>query len=176
MDKNYKKKIDKEYKEYKLRQEKNPILATAVNLVHHRNYDPTKTDKQNQTTFYYTRAKEINDEMISKLKEFVDNNLAINPNLKFVLHCRAGKSRSAAVGIYLAKKIGQYTEDFLSEYGDQIKMPRMKDNGKRSNKYPHQNVLNGLSSKEGWDNDKKKPAAERWWYPEMINYLEKNGK
>lgn len=175
-DKNYKEKVDKEYKEYKLRQEKNPVAATAVNVVHHRNYDPTKTDKQNQRTFYYTRAKEINDEMMARLKDFVDKNLAINSNLKFVLHCRAGQSRSAAIGIYLANKIGQYSEDFLSEYSEQFKLPIKKNSGERSKKYPHQKVLNGLSHKEGWDNGKKKPAAERWWYPEMIKYLEKNGK
>ena len=130
--------------------------------------------------FYYGHGKNVNDELINRLKEFVDSNLAMNPNIKFVLHCRAGQSRSAAVGVYLAKKIGQYTEDFLSEYGDQIKMPRMKDNGKRSKSYPHQNMLNGLSRAEGWQDLSGKrqatKAAERWWYPEMMNYLEKNGK
>jgi protein-tyrosine phosphatase len=132
--------------------------------------------------FYYTHAKGINDELISRIKNFVDDNLSINPDVKFVIHCRAGQSRSGALGVYLAKKVGQYTEDFLSEYGDQIKLPRMKDNGKRSKSYPHQDLLNGLSKAEGWkDLNGKLPsvnssAPERWWYPEMLKYLEKNNK
>ena len=79
----------------------------------------------------------------------------------------------------MANKIGQYTEEFLSEYGDQIKMPIKKDNGERSKRYPHQNMLNGLSKAEGWkdlSNKSDKTAADRWWYQQMINYLEKNGK
>ena len=130
--------------------------------------------------FYYGHGKKVNDEIINRLKNFVDYNLSINKDVKFIVHCRAGQSRSAAVGIYLARKIGQYTEEFLSEYGDQIKMPRMKDNGKRSKSYPHQNILNGLSKAEGWEDLTRKrkatKAAERWWYPEMMNYLDKNNK
>ena len=130
--------------------------------------------------FYYKHGKGVDDKIINRLKKFVDDNLALNPNVKFVLHCRAGQSRSGAVGVYLARKIGQYSEEFLSEYGDQIKMPRMKDNGKRSKSYPHQNMLNGLSKAEGWEDLSGKrqatKAAERWWYPEMMNYLEKYGK
>lgn len=170
----------------------NPMNVTAVAL-RKNEMKPEIWDELNQKSlekkgepykgkkvFYYGHGKNVNDELINRLKDFVDKNLATNPNLKFVLHCRAGQSRSGAVGVYLAKKIGQYTEDFLSEYGDQIKMPRMKDNGKRSKSYPHQNMLNGLSRAEGWQDLTGKrqatKAAERWWYPEMMNYLEKNNK
>ena len=139
-----------------------------------------KKPYEGKKTFYYTHAKGITEELIGRIKEFVDRNLSINPNVKFVIHCRAGQSRSAALGVYLAKKVGQYTEDFLSEYGDQIKLPIKKANGDRSGRYPHQDLLNDLSRAEGWQDLSGKrqatKAAERWWYPEMMNYLEKNGK
>jgi protein-tyrosine phosphatase len=161
----------------------NPMNLTAVSL----RKPEVKPEVWNQLgykdtakkTFYYGHGKGVDENIINRLKTFVDNNLAFNPDVKFVVHCRAGQSRSAAVGVYLANKIGQYTKEFLSEYGDQIKMPIKKDNGERSKRYPHQNMLNGLSKAEGWkdlSNKSDKTAADRWWYQQMINYLEKNGK
>lgn len=170
----------------------NPMNVTAVAL-RQNEMKPEIWDELNQKSlqkkgepykgkkvFYYGHGKSVDETIINRLKKFVDNNLAKSKDVKFVIHCRAGQSRSAAVGIYLANKIGQYSEEFLSEYGDQIKMPRIKDNGKRSKSYPHQNMLNGLSKAEGWKDLSGKrqasKAAERWWYPQMMNYLEKNGK
>ena len=55
-----------------------------------------------------------------------------------------------------------------------------KGNLKYINGSDEQDLLNDLSRAEGWQDLTGKrqasKAAERWWYPEMIKYLEKNGK
>ena len=80
------------------------ISATAVKLSPHEN-------RYNKNfCFYYTDGEDFTSDKAYRLKDFVDSNLERNPSVKFVIHCMQGKSRSAAVGSYIAKKINQFSD------------------------------------------------------------------
>ncbi len=139
--------------------------ATAVKLSSSEN----KYGK-NGFTFYYENGCDFTNEMGLRLKKFVDDNISRNPNIKFIIHCMQGKSRSAAIGIYVAKKINQLTDDFLSEYDNgeesQINIGISK---KGQPKYPHKNVMTRMGEIEGW-NKSKDDTKNQWFYNTLVNH------
>lgn len=66
--------------------------------------------------FKYAGAKGFSVEMADRTNDFIEANLQVNPGVKFIIHCRMGQSRSAAMGYYIAKRIKANIEEFLSEY------------------------------------------------------------
>lgn len=120
----------------------------------------------------YTGGQPITMEMIIDLKKFVETNLSINPNVKFIIHCRYGESRSAAVGICIAKKINQFNDDFLSDYDDLNDNSNPKNQfikiSQRSgkNKHPHKEVLK-LFSKAEKDNGDKSWSGD--WHVDLFS-------
>lgn len=80
------------------------------------NNDYKKMPKLDRGTFRYPNAKGFSIVMADQTNDFIENNLNQNPNVKFVIHCRMGQSRSGAMGYYLAKKLKLNIEEYLSEY------------------------------------------------------------
>lgn len=120
--------------------------------------------------FYYTNGEDFTDDKASKLKNFVDNNLNKNQNVKFIIHCMQGKSRSAAVGIYIANKVKQFTDEMLSEYDiDNDSQFNIGISKKGQPKYPHRNLMNKMGELEGW-NKKNEPSKNQWYYKKLINH------
>lgn len=116
-------------------------------------------------TFYYKGGQDFTTEIANRLKTFVDNNLSYGNNVHFIIHCKQGKSRSAAIGSYVARKINQFTDEFLSEYDDEengVSQFNMGVGRKGEPKYPHQNVMNRMGDLEGWN--KSKDVKDQWWY------------
>ena len=116
-------------------------------------------------TFYYKGGQDFTTEIANRLKTFVDNNLSYGDNVHFIIHCKQGKSRSAAIGSYVARKINQFTDEFLSEYDDEengVSQFNMGVGRKGEPKYPHQNVMNRMGDLEGWN--KSKDVKDQWWY------------
>lgn len=139
--------------------------ATAVKL------SPHETRNGKSTTFYYENGADFTDEMAHRLKGFVDNNLEADPNVKFVIHCKQGKSRSAAIASYVANKIGQFTDDFLSEYDNEEGESQFNIGMSRKGqpKYPHKNIMTKMGGIEGWSSPKK-DTKEQWFYDRLINH------
>lgn len=122
--------------------------------------------------FYYTNGADFTNEIAQRLKKFVDYNLSLSPDVKFVIHCKQGKSRSAAIGSYVAKKIGQFTDTFLSEYDkDGESQFNIGMSKKKQPKYPHKNVMTKMGEIEGWSNPKK-DTKEQWFYNTLVNHPE----
>lgn len=122
--------------------------------------------------FYYENGADFTNDMAQRLKRFTDYNISKNPNVKFIIHCKQGKSRSAAIGSYVANKIGQFTDEFLSEYDNngtsQFNIGMSK---KKQPKYPHKNVMTKMGEIEGWSNPKK-DTKQQWFYDTLINHPE----
>lgn len=121
--------------------------------------------------FYYTNGEDFTNDKAFKLKKFVDVNLSVNPNVKFIIHCKQGKSRSAAVGIYISSKIKQFSDEMLSEYDidDNNSQFNIGVNRRGQPKYPHKNVMNKLGAIEGW-NKETEPSRNQWYYDILINH------
>lgn len=133
--------------------------ATAVKLSSHEN-------KYNKSfTFYYTNGEDFTDDKAQRLKQFVDNNISQNPGVKFIIHCMQGMSRSAAVGMYIANKVGEFTHDMLSEYDidDNTSQIKIGADRKGNPKYPHKNVMTKMGELEGW-NKAKDDTKKQWFY------------
>ena len=92
---------------HRLKQANHPLLNQVFVI---------RTQNKHGFCFYYENGEDFTDDKAAKLKSFVEDNLNANEEVKFIIHCMQGKSRSAAVGSYIANKIGQFNDDFLSEY------------------------------------------------------------
>lgn len=77
---------------------------------------PGRINDRGSYKFEYDNAIPFTDEMANKLVDFVEYNMKLNDDVRFIIHCRYGKSRSVAVGCYVAKKINEFNDDFLSDY------------------------------------------------------------
>lgn len=67
--------------------------------------------------FSYPNAKAFSVELAEKAHSFIEDNISnSNGDIKFVIHCREGKSRSAAMGYYIAKRLKLDIQKYLSEY------------------------------------------------------------
>lgn len=120
--------------------------------------------------FYYTNGEDFTDDKAFKLKKFVDFNLSKNPNVNFVIHCMQGRSRSAAVGLYIANKIKQFTDEMLSEYDiDNDSQFNIGISKKGQPKYPHKNLMNKMGEIEGW-NKENEPSKNQWYYSTLIQH------
>lgn len=89
---------------------------TSVACTVNPNVDKSYLPNIKHNHFKYEDAIGFDIEMADKANDFIEDNLSINPNIKFIIHCRAGKSRSAAMGYYIAKRLKTNIEEYLSEY------------------------------------------------------------
>jgi len=139
--------------------------ATAVKL------SPGENRFGKSMTFYYQGGKDFTNEMANELKTFVDNNLTFGENVKFIVHCHQGKSRSGAIGCYIANKINQFTDDFLGEYDldDEKSQINIGMSTKGQPKYPHKNVMSKMGEVEGWSKAKD-DTNKQWFYDRLINH------
>ena len=120
--------------------------------------------------FYYTDGEDFTDDKAMRLKKFVDDNLSLNFNVKFIIHCMQGKSRSAAVGMYIANKIGQFNDDFLSEYDNEDESQfNIGASKKGTPKYPHKNVMTKMGELEQWSKPKAQSKGQ-WFYDKLVNH------
>ncbi len=134
---------------------------TAVNLQPHETRGGVKG-----TRFYFKDGKDFTKDIATRLKDFVDDNISQGSDVKFVIHCKQGRSRSAAIGAYVAKKINQFTDVFFDEYDDEESGRSQFNMGvgrKGEPKYPHQNTMNRLGDVEGWNKENDGPK-DQWWY------------
>lgn len=89
---------------------------TAVKSKIKPNIDKSYLPNIHSNHFKYENAIGFDIKMANKANDFIEDNLTINPNVKFIIHCRAGQSRSAAMGYYIAKRLKINIEEYLSEY------------------------------------------------------------
>lgn len=113
-------------------------------------------DNQHLSGFKYpaTDKSFFTDEMAAKVRNFV--NKFKGQNIKFVIHCTEGMSRSAAIGYYIAKKTKQNIESFFSEYETYKDGKHQFKVGAGSKGAPHYTnslVLDKMGNAEGWDKD-----------------------
>lgn len=66
--------------------------------------------------FKYQNAKGFSMAMAHQADDFIESNIEMNPNVKFVIHCRMGQSRSGAMGYYIAQRLKLDIQKYLSEY------------------------------------------------------------
>lgn len=132
---------------------------------------PSETrNGQKGTRFYFRDGKDFTPDLAKRLKKFTDGNLSANPDTRFIIHCKQGQSRSAAIGIYIARKIGQLSNEFLSEYDNEERNQFNIGVGRKGEpKYPHQNVMNRMGDIEGWNREQDSPKYQ-WWYDTIRNH------
>lgn len=98
--------------------------VTAVALSPHEwrdGHDATKLPNVSSKGFKYAGAKGFSIEMAEQADDFIEDNIQKNPDIKFVIHCRAGQSRSAAMGYYIAKRLKLDIAKYLQEYDREYK-------------------------------------------------------
>lgn len=78
--------------------------------------DLTKHPNVSSKGFKYNNAKGFSMALAHKADDFIEQNIQNNPNVKFVIHCRMGQSRSGAMGYYLAQRLKVDIQKYLSEY------------------------------------------------------------
>lgn len=71
---------------------------------------------KNRSKFSYPNAKAFSMELAERSDEFIENNIANNLDVKFIIHCRQGRSRSAAMGYYIAKRLKIDINKYFAEY------------------------------------------------------------
>ena len=119
--------------------------------------DYNKFPNYSKETFRYPNAKGFSMDMADKADEFIENNISNNPNVKFIIHCRMGQSRSGAMGYYIAKRLKLNIEDYLSEY-EVEKSFTNKENGEIRNEKGSQFRL-GVNRKGGIDTMNNRVSA-----------------
>jgi ribosomal protein S4E len=72
--------------------------------------------KRGKWQMNYTGGKGFSVEMAEQAEDFIEANIQKNPEVKFVIHCKEGKSRSAAMGYYIANKLKIDIVKYLQEY------------------------------------------------------------
>ena len=130
--------------------------TTCVNL------SPEETQSGKKDKFFYAGGKGFAMDDAKKIQAFVNECISNNNNVVFIIHCRQGTSRSAAVGEYCVRKISQVKntnwEDDMTNYFDEHWID--KNNGKhqfrigygsKGPRYPHKNSLGDLGGLEGWN-------------------------
>lgn len=113
-------------------------------------------DNQHLNGFMYkaTDKSFFTKEMAQKVQEFI--NRFNNKNVKFIIHCTEGMSRSAAIGYYIARKTKQNIENFFSEYETYKNGKHQFKVGAGSKGAPHyvnSLVLDKMGEIEGWETD-----------------------
>ena len=71
---------------------------------------------KNHKGFKYQNPKFFDDNLGRKLIDFINENININQNVKFIIHCRQGASRSAAIGTFIMNYLNHDLEKFYDEY------------------------------------------------------------
>jgi hypothetical protein len=114
------------------------------------------SDNQHLNGFKYpaTNKSFFTNEMAIKVQNFV--NKFEGKNIKFIIHCTEGMSRSAAIGYYIAKKTKQNIESFFSEYEtyrDGKHQFKVGAGSKGAPHYVNSLVLDKMGDVEGWNKD-----------------------
>jgi hypothetical protein len=136
-----------------------------------------KGEPRRKTMFYsYPNGIDFNDEIAEKINNFVNENISVNPMVKFIIHCRAGASRSAGIGTFIANIKQEIYND--KEYVQKFFKEHVKDDGspqfdigvdkKGTIKLPHQKEMKKLGALRGWN--KENDDSYLQWY--MNHFLD----
>lgn len=71
---------------------------------------------KNHKGFKYQNPKFFDDNLGRKLITFINKNINKNKNVKFIIHCRQGASRSAAIGTFIMDYLKYDLDEFYNEY------------------------------------------------------------
>ncbi len=132
--------------------------------------------RQRSFYFSYPDGKDFDDDIAEQLDNFISKNIEINPNVKFIIHCRAGASRSAGIGIFIAKikqmiyQDKDYMQKFFKEHmvDDGKSQFDIKIDRKGNASYPHQKEMKKLGARKGWNKEKDDTYLQ--WY--MDDFLD----
>ena len=117
--------------------------------------------KTSARSFAYKGAVGFNEDMARELKQFVESQLSYGKDVKFIVHCRQGASRSAAIGTYITKKIGDDINSFLgAHHTEDNQQFRIGAGRKGEPKRMNSRVLDYVGKEEGWDDG---------WYKDPID-------
>ena len=139
----------------------------------------TQTGNQRVKAYPYEYGGGIafNDEIANKINSFVDDNINKNPNVKFIIHCRAGASRSAGIGTFIAHIKQEIYND--KEYVIKFFKEHIKDDGspqfdigynakKKTIKLPHQKEMKKLGALRGWNKENDNTYVQ-WYINHFLN-------
>jgi protein-tyrosine phosphatase len=129
--------------------------------------------------FSYLDGRDFDDEMANRVNNFISDNIERNPYVKFIIHCRAGASRSAGIGTFVAKikeeiyQDKEYAEKFFREHVIDDGSPQFdigaSRKGERVNiKLPHQKEMKRLGSLRGW-NKYTDDTYNQWYIDNFLN-------
>ncbi len=137
---------------------------------------PDGTPRRRTYYYHYKDGIDFNDEIAEKINNFVNSNINVNPNVKFIIHCRAGASRSAGIGTFIANIKQEIYND--KEYVQKFFKEHVKDDGspqfdigidrKGTIKLPHQKEMKKLGALRGWN--KENDDSYLQWY--MNHFLD----
>jgi hypothetical protein len=157
----------------------NGVTGGAISL--DRLNDRYRLNKQGQPRtksykFNYHDGKDFDDKVAEQLDTFITDNINMNPNVKFIIHCRAGASRSAGIGIFIAKikqEIYQdknYMQKFFKEHMKSDGTPQfdIKTDHRGNASYPHQKEMKKLGARRGWNRENDDTYLQ--WY--MNDFLD----
>ena len=117
--------------------------------------------KTSARSFAYKGAVGFNEDMARELKQFVESQLSYGKDVKFIVHCRQGASRSAAIGTYITKKIGDDINSFLgAHHTEDNQQFRIGAGRKGEPKRMNSRVLDYVGKEEGWEDG---------WYKDPID-------
>ena len=136
--------------------------------------DKTSPFKSRQG-FKYQNISLFTREKANKLNKFIENNIKQNKNIKFIIHCHQGTSRSFAIGTYITKLLtnDKELENFWNEYTQPNKETgfnksqfRFGKTRKGNPSYGHSSSLDLLGDLNNWNKN---------YYKELMNnFTEKN--
>ena len=153
--------------------------ATCVNL------SAEETNSGKKEKFYYSGAIASSIKDYEAIKNFTEKMLKKNPDIKFIIHCIQGTSRSASIGTYVARKIAEIKnidwKNYVTSYYEEHRNPTIQGKkhqfrigrGKKGNpNYPHGNTLKGLGNIEGWN--EKNSKSQSWAHDLIRDYGDMN--
>ena len=138
---------------------------------------PDGTPRQRSYHYNYSGGIDFSDEIANRINNFVNDNISANPNVKFIIHCRAGASRSAGIGTFVAHIKQEIYND--KEYVNKFFNEHIKDDGspqfdigydakKKTIKLPHQKELKKLGSLRGWNKENDNTYTQ-WYINHFLN-------
>ena len=162
---------------------------TCVNLPYNElkidkrfNKNGTSMNPKGKKSLYYKgKGFEKNDAI--KSNNFIKRNFQKNQDIKFIIHCRRGQSRSASMGYYIANKLKVNIDRYLDEYtktnhdGTKTSQFRLyqSDKGKRMMNHRVTTMMNDLDKKgeEKFSTPKNFTTNDEFYEP-LKAYIMKN--
>lgn len=145
------------------------------------NKDGTQMKTNAKKSFQY-KAKGFEKNDAIKANTFIRNNLSKSCDVKFIIHCRMGQSRSAAMGYFIAKKLKLNIDKYLSDYtivnsdGSNISQFRLYQGSKGKRLMNHRVSTMMKQADEKGDENFTTPKSfntNNEYYDDLKNYIDK---